>query len=84
MSYIKAPIGVAPFWYVYPKRMQELSEAIKRYVDDTMKNHAILSVEEIASRLELIRKWSNELILITKCYEKVEKINIPKIGEVEE
>lgn len=51
----KPPLGVSPAWYVLPRRIDELAEAISRYT----KHDGIMSNKEVT---DLIKIWANEII----------------------
>lgn len=55
----KPPLGVAPFWFVYPKRIIELSKAITRYAEFSLKHTLIRKSKE--DYLE-IRRWAIEIV----------------------
>ena len=54
----KPPIGVSPYWYVYPKRILELVEAIERRVDFAIEN---CTIRDVTQDYRLIAKWATEL-----------------------
>lgn len=54
----KPPIGVSPHWYVYPKRMLELVEAIERRIDFAVENRNTRDVEH---DYRMIAKWATEI-----------------------
>ena len=59
----KPPIGVSPYWFVYPKRIKELSEAITSYIDYAITNNGIISTIGIYS---LIAKWAAEVKILAE------------------
>lgn len=54
----KPPLGVAPHWFVYNKRMQELAEAIFNNLQYINKYENTLKSKE---NYRLIAQWSEEL-----------------------
>lgn len=57
-EYKKVPLGVAPHWFVYNKRIKDLNEAIARYIDFSMENSL---TSDTAQYYELISKWATEI-----------------------
>ena len=62
-EWIKPPIGVSPHWYVYNKRIKEVSEAITRYAEFALKHDA---VRDSLEDYKLIAKWAMELKLLAE------------------
>lgn len=58
MNIEKPPLGVAPHWYTYPKRMKELNEAIGNYIDFAYQHKATANQEQL---FFAIAKWCEEL-----------------------
>ena len=58
MEYPKPPIGVPPHWLVYRKRMEELNDAIGRYLNHIKSIHNISYTKQC---FELIAQWAKEL-----------------------
>lgn len=63
MANEKPPIGVSPWWFIYPKRVVELSEAITRYAEFSSKHTLIRSTKE---DYKLIYQWAMEIAEISK------------------
>ncbi len=57
-TYTKPPLGVSPHGFVYRRRMQELNEAIGRYLDHIVRNG---SCEYEAQKYEAIAGWAKEI-----------------------
>lgn len=57
-EYIKPPIGVSPHWYIYNKRIKELSEAITRYSDFIEK---YVHIKDDRDYYKSIAKWADEI-----------------------
>lgn len=57
------PLGVSPWWFIYPKRVVELSEAIKRYAEFSSKHTLIRSTKE---DYKMIYQWAMEIAEISK------------------
>lgn len=57
-GFIKPPLGVSPHWFVYNKRITELSEAITRYSNFIMRYD---NVKDGRHYYELIAKWATEI-----------------------
>lgn len=56
-KYKKPPLGTCPSWYVIPKRIKELSDAISRFTE----HERIGKDEEVTSA---IREWMLRLYVI--------------------
>lgn len=54
----KPPLGVAPSWFVHPKRIEELHAAIGRYIEH-IKLHK--HIESQTEYYKLIAKWAREI-----------------------
>ena len=54
----KPPLGVSPWWFVYPKRVIELSEAISRYTEYSLKHTLTRKTKE---DYKLIHQWATEI-----------------------
>lgn len=54
----KPPIGVAPHWFIYRNRMQELTEAIARQMEHIQDNH---DLQSLARHYTIIAQWAKEL-----------------------
>ena len=59
---IKPPIGVSPHWYVYNKRIEELSKTITRYTTFIMEYNNILDGIDY---YESIAKWADEIKMLS-------------------
>ena len=57
-TYIKPPLGVAPHWFVYNNRMQELAKAITRFLEHISAHNCTLKADEYYMA---IAEWSREL-----------------------
>lgn len=70
-EYQKPPLGVSPHWFVHHKRIQELNEAISRYIDYISQHHSCIDTKE---HYRVISKWAKEIetlsLLIAKLDEK--------------
>ena len=55
---IKPPLEVAPHWFVYRQRMQELNDAIGRYIEHIALNQHI---ETHSEHYGAIAQWAKEL-----------------------
>lgn len=69
----KPPLGVSPHWFVYGKRIEELNEAISRYLE-YIKDHQ--HTVEVTQSYKLIASWAREiesLALLEADLEKGEK-----------
>lgn len=58
MANEKPPLGVAPWWLVYPKRIIDLSEAITRYTEFSLKHTSTRKSKE--DYME-IHQWAMEI-----------------------
>lgn len=58
MANEKPPIGVSPWWFIYPKRVIELSEAISRYAEFSLKHTLVRKTKE---DYKAIRQWAMEI-----------------------
>ena len=65
---IKPPLGVTPHWFVLPKRIEELSEAISRY----SKHEEITDDVEVT---KVIKKWCIEIIGHCDTIDKIREEN---------
>ena len=64
----KPPLGVSPAWFVYPKRIKELAEAIVKRADFASTNTLIRDTHK---DFELIAQWADELAKLTKAYVEI-------------
>ena len=62
-EYEKPPIGVSPWWFIYPKRVVELSEAISRYAEFSSKRTLIRNTAE---DYKAIYRWAMEIAEVSK------------------
>lgn len=62
-EYEKPPIGVSPWWFVYPNRVVELSEAISRYAKFSSEHRAIRST---TADYKKIYQWAMEIAEVAK------------------
>lgn len=69
-NFIKPPLGVSPHWWVYNRRIKDLSEAITRYADFTGDHNHTLDVKEY---YELMAKWATEIKLLAEAEAKLLK-----------
>ena len=63
MATEKPPLGVSPWWFIYPKRVIELSEAITRYADFSSKRTLIRNT---VADYKMIHQWALEIAEIAK------------------
>lgn len=73
--FVKPPIGVAPHWYFYRRRIEALNEAIGRYLSYIAEKHCTMDTRD--SYL-LISRWAKEieeLSLLIVNLEEMEKEN---------
>lgn len=54
----KPPLGVGPHWFTYPKRIEDLTDAILRMVRYCIKNHATMKTKDYYKE---IAKWATEI-----------------------
>jgi len=71
-DYLKPPIGVSPEWYVIPRRIKELSEALVRYSEFYEQCHNIIRNEE--EIFKLMRSWALELAMLCEVHNENRKI----------
>ena len=62
-EWIKPPIGVSPHWYIYNKRIKELSEAITRYSDFIMRG---INIQDVRKYYEFISKLATEIKMLAE------------------
>lgn len=62
-EYTKPPIGVSPHWYVYNKRIEELSNAITRYTDFIMRYN---NIKDGRDYYKAIAEWANEIKMLAE------------------
>lgn len=62
-EWIKPPIGVSPHWYIYNKRIKELSEAITRYSDFIMR---VINIQDERKNYEFISKLATEIKMLAE------------------
>lgn len=62
-EYIKPPLGVSPHWYVYNKRIEELSKAITRYTDFIMRYN---NIKDGRDNYNTIAEWANEIKMLAE------------------
>lgn len=62
-EYIKPPLGVSPHWYVYNKRIEELSNAITRYTDFIMRYN---NIKDGRDNYNAIAEWANEIKMLAE------------------
>ena len=62
-EYIEPPIGVSPHWYVYNKRIEELSNAITRYTDFIMRYN---NIQDGRDYYKAITEWANEIKMLAE------------------
>lgn len=62
-EYIKPPLGVSPHWYVYNKRIEELSNAITRYTDFIMRYN---NIKDGRDSYNAIAEWANEIKMLAE------------------
>ena len=62
-EYIKPPLGVSPHWYVYNKRIEELSNAITRYMDFIMRYN---NIKDGRDNYNAIAEWANEIKMLAE------------------
>lgn len=55
---IKPPLGVCPHWFVHPKRITELHEAIGRFIEH-IKSHQ--HIENHSAYYKAIALWAREI-----------------------
>lgn len=66
----KPPLGVSPHWFVNRERMQELCDAIGRYIEYIEANHHI---ERIDQYYTAIANWARELEALALLEAELEK-----------
>lgn len=54
----KPPLGVSPGWFIHPKRIEELNEAIGRYIKHIKENQHI---ETHSQHYKIIALWAREI-----------------------
>ena len=62
-EYIKPPLGVSPHWYVYNKRIEELSNAITRYTEFIMRYN---NIKDGRDYYKAIAEWANEIKMLAE------------------
>ena len=62
-EYIKPPLGVSPHWYVYNKRIEELSNAITKHTDFIMRYN---NIKDGRDNYNAIAKWANEIKMLAE------------------
>lgn len=62
-EYIKPPLGVSPHWYVYNKRIEELSNAITRYTEFIMRYN---NIKDGRDYYKAIARWANEIQMLAE------------------
>lgn len=62
-EYIKPPLGVSPHWYVYNKRIEELSNAITRYTEFIMRYN---NIKDVRDNYNAIAEWANEIKMLAE------------------
>lgn len=62
-EYIKPPLGVSPHWYVYNKRIEELSNAITRYTEFIMRYN---NIKDVRDNYNAIAAWANEIKMLAE------------------
>ena len=63
MANEKPPIGVNPWWFIYPKRVIDLSEAITRYANYSFKHSLVRRTKE---DYKVIYQWAMEIAKIAE------------------
>lgn len=75
---IKPPVGVSPHWFVYPKRMKELHEAIGRYLEH-IEQHRHIENHELYYKA--VASWAREIetlaLLEAECEKRERKEETP-------
>ena len=66
----KPPLGVSPHWFVYQQRMEELNDAIGRYLNHIKVNH---SIENQFLHYGVIAKWAKEIETLALLEAELEK-----------
>ncbi len=68
------PIGVAPHWFVYPKRMKELCEACLRYIVYLQESKSTdKTIDSPICYYEKIVEWCDEIKALCKIEIEKEK-----------
>ena len=67
---IKPPLGTAPHWFVYNRRMQELSNAIQRHLEHIEKYNCIENAEQY---YKAISSWAKEIVVLASLEAEFEK-----------
>lgn len=62
-EYIKPPLGVSPHWYVYNKRIEELSNTITRYAEFIMRYN---NIKDVRDNYNAIAGWANEIKMLAE------------------
>lgn len=70
MANEKPPLGVAPHWFVYPKRIIDLSEAITRYADYSYKHTSTRHTKE---DYVMIYQWAWEIARLAEIMANMEE-----------
>ena len=72
MEYPKPPIGVSPHWFVHHKRMEELNDAIGRYLAHIKSIHHMGYTKQC---FEVIAQWAKELERLATLEMELERSN---------
>ena len=65
----KPPLGVGPHWFVYPKRIENLAEAILRSIKYCIQNHSIKKTKEYYKKMA---QWATEIAWLAELVAELE------------
>lgn len=65
----KPPLGVGPHWFVYPKRIQDLAEAILRLIKYCIQFHGSRRTKEDYKK---IAQWATEIARLAELVAELE------------
>ncbi|MDO5545186.1 MAG: hypothetical protein Q4F81_05110 [Eubacteriales bacterium] len=65
----KPPLGVPPHWFVYPKRIESLADAILQWVRYSIKYHGTRRTKE---DYKLISNWAMEIAWLAELMAELE------------
>ena len=66
----KPPLGVSPHWFVYPRRIQDLAEAVVRTVQYCISNTA---TKKTKGYYKMIAQWATEIARLAELLAEVEE-----------
>lgn len=65
----KPPLGVAPHWLLYPKRIENLAEAILQFVKYCIQHHSVKKTKEDYKK---IAQWATEIACLAELVAELE------------